>query len=225
MNTAPEYSEDAVKLRFKRTTGYIIMERVSDPEYPGTKKPSVTYWTEDHEEPVPHQVKLHSPTGFEWGYGGSGPSDLSLNILLFLGLPKNHSHRLHQQFKSEIIAAVPSEEGAKLSIPDVIAPWLLRQRPLASRSHACLLQMQSLAKAGTDEVTVSSLDTQEHFELLGKLDPSATIGGRDHARLYRIMNALKSLEKRGLITKRLGSRAVYHYRLTETGKSHNPKGR
>ena len=24
----------------------------------------------------------HSPTGFEWGYGGSGPADLALNILL-----------------------------------------------------------------------------------------------------------------------------------------------
>ncbi len=24
----------------------------------------------------------HSPSGFEWGYGGSGPADLALNILL-----------------------------------------------------------------------------------------------------------------------------------------------
>ena len=24
----------------------------------------------------------HSPTGFEWSYGGSGPADLALNILL-----------------------------------------------------------------------------------------------------------------------------------------------
>lgn len=25
--------------------------------------------------------KHHSPTGFEWGYGGSGPADFALNIL------------------------------------------------------------------------------------------------------------------------------------------------
>ena len=30
---------------------------------------------------VPHLVVHHSPTGYEWGYGGSGPADLALNIL------------------------------------------------------------------------------------------------------------------------------------------------
>lgn len=32
-------------------------------------------------EPLNHIVR-HSPTGFEWGYMGSGPSDLSLSILV-----------------------------------------------------------------------------------------------------------------------------------------------
>lgn len=31
-------------------------------------------------KPLRHVVR-HSPTGFEWGYGGSGPSDLALSIL------------------------------------------------------------------------------------------------------------------------------------------------
>ena len=30
--------------------------------------------------PLRHVV-LHSPTGFGWGYGGSGPADLALSIL------------------------------------------------------------------------------------------------------------------------------------------------
>ena len=30
--------------------------------------------------PLKHRVR-HSPTGFEWGYLGSGPSDLALSIL------------------------------------------------------------------------------------------------------------------------------------------------
>ena len=30
---------------------------------------------------VPHYVIHHSPTGYEWGYGGSGPADLALNIV------------------------------------------------------------------------------------------------------------------------------------------------
>lgn len=29
---------------------------------------------------VPHLVVEHSPSGFEWGYGGSGPADLALNV-------------------------------------------------------------------------------------------------------------------------------------------------
>jgi hypothetical protein len=28
-----------------------------------------------------HHVVYHSPTGMEWGYGGSGPHDLALSIL------------------------------------------------------------------------------------------------------------------------------------------------
>lgn len=35
---------------------------------------------------VPHRHVHHSPTGYECGYGGSGPADLALNILaLFVG--------------------------------------------------------------------------------------------------------------------------------------------
>src|SRR5687767_7716662 len=29
---------------------------------------------------IPQAHTHHSPTGFEWGYGGSGPADLALNI-------------------------------------------------------------------------------------------------------------------------------------------------
>jgi hypothetical protein len=29
-----------------------------------------------------HRVVKHSPTGFEWGYAGSGPHDLALNLLI-----------------------------------------------------------------------------------------------------------------------------------------------
>lgn len=29
---------------------------------------------------VPHLVTHHSPSGYEFGYGGSGPADLALNI-------------------------------------------------------------------------------------------------------------------------------------------------
>lgn len=52
----------------------------------------------------------HSPDGFEWGFSGSGPADLALNILLIY-LPYNKAFELHQDFKFQFIAGVAKEGG------------------------------------------------------------------------------------------------------------------
>ena len=45
----------------------------------------------------------HSPTGFEWGYGGSGPAQLALALLAdYLG-DDNTAVALHQDFKHAFI--------------------------------------------------------------------------------------------------------------------------
>lgn len=59
---------------------------------------------------VPRQVVYHSPSGFEWGYGGSGPADLALNILL-LFTDEATARQLYQDFKWEFVARVPREGG------------------------------------------------------------------------------------------------------------------
>ena len=79
---------------------------------------------------VPHHCVHHSPTGFEWGYAGSGPADLALNIvesaLLSLGYkgPRMNvwrgqcfdlSFHLHQAFKFQFIATA-NRDGA-------VIPW------------------------------------------------------------------------------------------------------
>jgi len=52
--------------------------------------------------PLRHRVR-HSPTGFEFGYGGSGPADLALSILWnFLG--REPSQILYMDFKSRFVA-------------------------------------------------------------------------------------------------------------------------
>ncbi len=86
---------------------------------------------------VPHLVTHHSPTGFEWGYGGSGPADLALNIVeailhrlgyegdrtdCFRGSCFCLAYKLHQDFKWECISSVP-REGAVLSYEKVRA-WV-----------------------------------------------------------------------------------------------------
>ena len=54
--------------------------------------------------PGPSQkVWNHSPGGFNWGYGGSGPAQLALAILLDVTGDKDLASRHHQAFKSEFV--------------------------------------------------------------------------------------------------------------------------
>lgn len=71
---------------------------------------------------VPHAIVLHSPTGFEWGYGGSGPADLALNILYAVTGNKELAMRHYQEFKWTFIAAMP-EEGGTIRRDDILS-WL-----------------------------------------------------------------------------------------------------
>src|ERR1043165_648532 len=49
----------------------------------------------------------HSPTGFEWGYCGSGPAQLSLAILAYHLRDDQRALTLYQRFKWEVIAELP----------------------------------------------------------------------------------------------------------------------
>ena len=53
--------------------------------------------------PFVQALVKHSPTGMEWGYGGSGPADLALNILALFVDPREAA-RLHQDFKWASVA-------------------------------------------------------------------------------------------------------------------------
>lgn len=70
---------------------------------------------------VPHRIVDHSPAGFEWGYGGSGPAELALNILsLFVGEEAAYPH--HQEFKRAFIEAMP-EAGGTIK-KEAVEEWL-----------------------------------------------------------------------------------------------------
>jgi len=51
-------------------------------------------------------IRNHSPTGFEWGYGGSGPAQLALAICAD-ALGEEVAPRVYQEFKRRVIAALP----------------------------------------------------------------------------------------------------------------------
>ena len=57
------------------------------------------------ERPLPH-IERHSPDGFEWGYGGSGPADLALSMLAHASGSEEFalSQCRYQEFKMSVIA-------------------------------------------------------------------------------------------------------------------------
>lgn len=101
---------------------------------------------------VPHVVTYHSPTGFECGYGGSGPAELALNVLHLLLPPfaedggfrqrwrpvngagttavSDAAFSLHQDFKRAFIESMPAG-GGRVPI-EVIREWIDERRAEAA---------------------------------------------------------------------------------------------
>lgn len=69
----------------------------------------------------------HSPDGFNWGYGGSGPAQLSLALLLEAGASDEEATRHHQEFKWQMIATL--EGGRPFEMAGSAATeWLAAKR-------------------------------------------------------------------------------------------------
>lgn len=58
-------------------------------------------------DPANH-VRNHSPDGFQWGYGGSGPAQLALAICVRL-VGEERALKVYQPFKMRVIASLPDE--------------------------------------------------------------------------------------------------------------------
>jgi hypothetical protein len=72
--------------------------------------------------PLSHFAR-HSPSGFEWGFAGSGPADLARSILAHhLGGRVAPPARVYQLFKCTVVAGLPKGEWRLTS--DDIASWL-----------------------------------------------------------------------------------------------------
>lgn len=84
------------------------------------------------ERDLVHAV-VHSPDGFAWGYGGSGPADLALSILAdyfgerqeagvrFSEKGIERAWRFHQAFKRHFVAAWPTDSD-----------WSIDERQIAA---------------------------------------------------------------------------------------------
>lgn len=105
-------------------------------------------------------VKLHSPTGFEFGYGGSGPSDLALSILLdFFGeaaaipkttdqqtitayLVRSKARLMYQNFKWLFITP-QRDDGFKITSTEIGA-WLRNDADNEALEHVLMKQQQHM---------------------------------------------------------------------------------
>lgn len=74
-------------------------------------------------DPEPSQKIInHSPDGFMWGYGGSGPAQLALAILLHVTDDAEKAQRFYQAFKWHFVAMLPNNGVLKIEID--IKKWL-----------------------------------------------------------------------------------------------------
>ena len=51
----------------------------------------------------------HSPTGFSWGYGGSGPAQLALAVMMKMLEGNEEYIKDYQKFKFDVIARLPQK--------------------------------------------------------------------------------------------------------------------
>lgn len=84
--------------------------------YLGERTPEgvrVTVIDSDHLDgsPLPMRLDLHnhSPTGFEYGYSGSGPAQLALALLADALGDDQKAVRLYQDFKFKVIARLTGD--------------------------------------------------------------------------------------------------------------------
>jgi hypothetical protein len=64
-----------------------------------------------------HDVRNHSPDGFQWGYGGSGPAQLALAICCH-AVGVTRAQRVYQDFKFRVVAVLP--DAWELAHADVV---------------------------------------------------------------------------------------------------------
>lgn len=59
--------------------------------------------------PPRNDVANHSPDGFQWGYGGSGPAQLALALCIHATGDVRRAQRVYQDFKFRVLAPMKDD--------------------------------------------------------------------------------------------------------------------
>lgn len=106
-------------------------------------------------DPAPSQrLWNHSPDGFEWGYPGSGPSQLALALVFDATGDRDLTFAVYQDYKREVVCCWP-KGGWKTTAADVRRWIALKQRENADRLAAAEAAA-GIAAADADESPAGS---------------------------------------------------------------------
>ena len=91
---------------------------------------------------VQRSLYKHSPAGFNFGYGGSGPADLALNICrMFSPEPDTVQPDFYQRFKERFCTSQGDENG-RLEIPIIEIENFFRQNDRTFKNPAIFAQQK-----------------------------------------------------------------------------------
>lgn len=66
-----------------------------------------------------YHLRNHSPDGFAWGYGGSGPSQLALALMLDATKDLERTSSMYQDFKFDKIAGLSKDEPWEMTDTEI----------------------------------------------------------------------------------------------------------
>ena len=105
----------------------------------GLGQPVVTVCDGQKCQALPLRLDLfnHSPSGFSWGYGGSGPAQLALALLANALDDDDRAIRLHHTFKFKAVAAWPERERWWITAAQIAAVVSLieQEKPQAAKEN------------------------------------------------------------------------------------------
>jgi len=79
-------------------------------------------------------LRNHSPSGFAWGYPGSGPAQLALALLAHALHNDERAEELYQEFKDDVIACLDPQRPWRLTTDDILG-WVLKHPSTARMAN------------------------------------------------------------------------------------------
>jgi len=92
----------------------------------------------------------HSPTGFNWGYGGSGPSELAFMLLLDLGVSDERAWAAHHALVTNMLAGLDQDKPWTIS-DRRLRSWLLRYEGGTLSKRATVEEVAATVREGEAE--------------------------------------------------------------------------